>query len=431
MIDRPPPTFDENDRTLVTAGEVTTPAESVPPLAPPPELESPSSPPWSNNLKLVVGLTTAGILMTFLVYFRSILGPLLLALILAFLIQPLALRLTRSDRISWRMSINLIYLVLVVLLLSSFTAAGLAILQQAQSAFGYVENFFNELPTTISTLTHQVISIGPFSFDFAGLDLGTVAQQALDLVRPVLGQAGSIITGLASSTASAAGWGLFILLISYFILSESGQWRGELVHIEVPGYTDDFRRLVAQMVDTWKAFLRGQFIVSSLVIVAYYLLLTILGTRLSLAIAFMAGIAAFVPYVGAFLTWTVAAIIAYFQVDNYFGLSAFWYAMLVVGCCLLLNQIFDNLITPRIMGSSLGVHPAGVLIAAIIATDLIGFVGLMLAAPVLATFSVLWRYITRKMLNLDPWTPRPTRQPPPTSQRLRAMRRWLRQKMQS
>jgi predicted PurR-regulated permease PerM len=371
----------------------------------------------------------AAVVMALLIYFRNLIGPLLLAFILAFLIQPLALRMTRSGRLSWRGAINIVYLVLLVLVLSSFTAAVVAIIQQAQSAVGYVENFVNNLPQTIETLSHQTFTFGPFSFDFTSFDLGAVAQQALDIVRPIVGQAGNLLTSLASSTAGAAGWGLFILLISYFILSESGQWRGELVHIEVPGYTADFQRLVAEMVGTWKAFLRGQFIISTLVVISYYLLLTILGTRLSLVIAFMAGVSAFVPYVGAFVTWTVTAIVAYFQVDNYFGLSSFWYALLVVGCCLLLNQVFDNLVSPRIMGSTLGVHPAGVLVTAIVATDLIGFVGLMLAAPVLATVSVLWRYVTRKMLDLDPWAPVPSRRPPMSPVRWQAMQRWLRQKL--
>ena len=79
--------------------------------------------------------------------------------------------------------------------------------------------------------------------------------------------------------------------------------------------------------------------------------------------------------------------------------------LLVLGCCLALNQVFDSYITPRVMGHTLGVHPAGVLIAAIIATDLIGLVGLVLAAPVLATVTLLGRYIIRKMLDMDPWPP--------------------------
>ena len=149
--------------------------------------------------------------------------------------------------------------------------------------------------------------------------------------------------------------------------------------------------------------MRGQLILSLLVVLSYYFLLTILGTRLALAIAIMAGAARFVPYLGPLVTWTVTAIVAFLQTSNYFGLEPLQYAALVVGLCFLLDQIFDNLVSPRLLGQTLGVHPAGVLIAAIIATNLIGVIGLVLAAPVLATLGLLARYTGRKMFDLDPW----------------------------
>jgi predicted PurR-regulated permease PerM len=84
-------------------------------------------------------------------------------------------------------------------------------------------------------------------------------------------------------------------------------------------------------------------------------------------------------------------------------LEQYQYTILVVSIAILVDQIFDQLISPRIFGDTLGVHPAAVLVAAIIATNLIGLVGLVLAAPVLATLNLVGRYILRKMFDLDPW----------------------------
>ena len=64
------------------------------------------------------------------------------------------------------------------------------------------------------------------------------------------------------------------------------------------------------------------------------------------------------------------------------------------------------------MGHTLGVHPAAVLVAAIIAANLIGIIGLVLAAPVLATINLVGRYVVRKMFDLDPW-PEPEIEPEP------------------
>jgi predicted PurR-regulated permease PerM len=110
------------------------------------------------------------------------------------------------------------------------------------------------------------------------------------------------------------------------------------------------------------------------------------------------------------------------QASNYFNMQSWHYVILVLGLCFLLDQIFDNLISPRVIGQTLGLHPAAVLIAAIIAANLLGIIGLVLAAPVLATVLLLGRYASRKMLDLDPWPP----EPEPAPRQPQAMERLFR-----
>jgi predicted PurR-regulated permease PerM len=84
-------------------------------------------------------------------------------------------------------------------------------------------------------------------------------------------------------------------------------------------------------------------------------------------------------------------------------LEAWAYTLIVLGLAILLDQILDNIVVPKFFGERLGVHPAAVMVAAIVATNLIGLIGLLLAAPVLASLNLLTRYVSRKMLDLDPW----------------------------
>jgi predicted PurR-regulated permease PerM len=390
------------------------------------------SPRWGSNTKLIIGLTVVAMMAALFIYFRTIIGPLLLAFILAYLYQPIAARLNSSLHLPWRTSVNLIYILTLILLVGVVTIAGLALIQQAQSLIIFVDNFIQDLPQLVNNLATQTYMIGPFPLDFSQFDLQAAVQQLLGMVQPLVGQAGNLVARFAASAATTIGWALFILLVSYFMLSESGRVREDLVRIEIPGYNADSQRLISELTHIWDAFLRGQLLISFLIVVSYYVLLTILGTRLSMVIALMAGIAAFIPYIGPLITWIITAIIAYLQAGNYFGLDPAVYAILVLGCCLALNQVFDSYITPRIMGHTLGVHPAGVLIAAIIATDLIGLVGLVLAAPVLATVTLLGRYIIRKMLDMDPWPPVKVKPRVTVSiwlrlaRRFQAISRWLR-----
>jgi predicted PurR-regulated permease PerM len=147
--------------------------------------------------------------------------------------------------------------------------------------------------------------------------------------------------------------------------------------------------------------------------------------RFAFGIAILAGLARFVPYLGPITVLIVTALVAYFQVDNYFGLQPVYYMLLVIIAVYLTDQIFDNLVSPRIFGRTLNVHPAAILIAALIFTNLIGVIGLVLAAPVVATINLVSRYVFRKMFDLDPWEESGSR---PLVSRVAPVYRWIRLK---
>ncbi len=370
----------------------------------------PESPKWGSTTKTVVGLAVIAMIAALVVYFRNIVGPLLLAFIIAFLLHPLCGGLHKTFKLSWRMSVNIIYLVLILILISLIALSGFAIIQQAQSLVNSVDNFIQTLPELVRDLATRTYSLGPYTFTFSKADLESLTNQLLGTVRPLIGQAGTLLGKFAASAATSLAWVLFSLVISYFLLSESGQWRESLIYFEIPGYNADVQILIQKLSATWDAFLRGQLLISLMVIASYYLMLTMLGTRLTLVIALMAGLARFLPYIGPLITWTVTGIVAFLQVGNYFGLESVTYTILVLGCCVLLDQVYDNLVVPRVIGRTLGLHPAGVLIAALIAARLIGLIGLVLAAPVLATIMLGGRYIGRKMFDLPPWPPEQERE---------------------
>jgi predicted PurR-regulated permease PerM len=375
------------------------------------ETPNPNSPRWTSTFKMIVGLTIAGILMAMLIYFRSIIGPLLLAFILTYLLHPLAALLNTHTKLSWRGSVNIIYLILLIILITSSTITGFAAVQQIQSLIKVIERFVNDLPNLIDNLSNQIILIGPFSIDLRQFtDLGQLGDQVISTLQLLIGRAGTVVGTLASATASTIGWGLFILVISYFVLADTGKVPNILDYINIPGYSYDIQRVSSALERIWNVFLRGQLMIVILVIISYTILLSILGVRYAFAIAILAGLARFVPYVGPAITYIVLGLVTLFQGGNYFNLQSIFYTALCIVLSIILDQIFDNLVSPRIMGRSLGVHPAAVLVVAIIAANLIGLIGLLLAAPTLASVTLLGRYVVSKMFDRDPWIdlPEPT-----------------------
>lgn len=370
------------------------------------EVEKPNhnSPKWNSTFKLVVGLTIAAFVVAMLIYFRSIIGPLLLAFILVYLLHPIAAYFDNHTRLSWRASVNIIYLFLIIILVTTFTITGLAAVNQIQSLITVIERFVSDLPELLNQLSGQVILIGPYRLDFSQItDLGQLGQQVISTLQLLIGRAGAIVGTLATATASMVGWSLFILVISYFVLADTGKVPNALDYINIPGYAYDIQKMSSVLGRVWNVFLRGQLMIVILVIISYTILLTALGVKYSFAIAILAGLARFVPYVGPAITYVVLGLVTLFQGGNYFNLQPVVYTALTIGLSIILDQIYDNLVVPRVMGKSLGVHPAAVLVVAIIAANLIGLIGLLLAAPVLASVSLLGRYITDKMLDRDPW----------------------------
>jgi predicted PurR-regulated permease PerM len=368
------------------------------------EKPKPSSPRWNSTFKMIIGLTTAALLIAMLIYFRSIIGPLILAFILIYLLHPLAAFLNSHTPLSWRSSVNIIYIFLLIILITSSTLTGLAAVQQIQSLIKVIGSFVNDLPNLIDKLSVQTIIIGHYRIDLSQFtNLGQFGTQVINTIQSIVGRAGTLVGTLATATASTIAWGGFVLVISYFVLADAGKVPTALDYINIPGYSYDIQRMSTALRRIWNAFLRGQLTIVIMVIISYTILLSILGVRFAFAIAILAGLARFVPYIGPLINYIVLILVTLFQGGNYFNLAPIYYTVLVIGLSILIDQIYDNLVSPRIMGKSLGVHPAAVLVVAIIAFNLIGIIGLVLAAPALASVNLIGRYTVNKMFDRDPW----------------------------
>jgi predicted PurR-regulated permease PerM len=376
---------------------------TAPEPLPQPLNEPAMSPRWGSTLKLIVGLTFAAIIFALFLYFRQILGPLLIAFVITFLLRPAIEWISRTTRFSWKITVNLVFLLLIIVLIFLFTLTGLAVFSQIQNLIKEVETLVATLPKSIADLSKQVIVFGPLSIDLSTLDLAVLSERLLSSVQPLIERLGNLFGTFATSTVSFLGWVAFILIISYFILVDAKKVSGSFLNVDIPGHNADIRRLRLELNLIWNAYIRGQFLIFTMAVGAYTILMSILGVRYAFAIAIMAGLARFVPYLGPAITWTTTALVAFLQGGNYFGLQQVQFTILVIVSAMVVDSIFDNFVSPRIFGASLGVHPAAVLVAAIVAANWIGLVGILLAAPVLATLTLLSRYALRKLLDLDPW----------------------------
>ena len=361
------------------------------------------SPFWSPTTKLVIGLTMAAIAFGLFTSFRAFLGPIFFSIIISYLFYPLAVRIHRYIHIPWRITVTLIYLLTIIGFISLVTWGGITLVEQIQNLISFLQRAVNDLPTFFAELTAQPQVIGPFTLDWARLDFPTLINQALGIVQPILSQAGTLVGTIAGSAAGIIGWSFFAFILSYFIVSETRVESRGSIRLQIPGYDEDFKRISQELSIIWNAFLRGQLIIFIITVTIYTIIMAILGVRYYFGLALLAGLARFLPYIGPVISLSTDAIVAFSQGYTLFGLTPQTYALMVVLTAWFTDAIIDNFISPRIFSNALRIHPAAVMVSALVGFNLMGIIGIVLAAPVLATVKLVFDYTVRKLLDMDPW----------------------------
>jgi predicted PurR-regulated permease PerM len=180
----------------------------------------------------------------------------------------------------------------------------------------------------------------------------------------------------------------------------------------------------------WQAFLRGQLLMGLAVGAATAVILSILGVRFAMGLGLVAGVLEFVPVFGPWITGMISVLVALFQGSNFWGLSPLSFALAVLGASILIQQVENNILYPRIIGHSLNLNPLVVLLALLAAGSLVGVVGLLLAAPTVATLRLVVSYLYWKVVGVSaaepPVTLAPVDRRPSLVRRARALLRGLR-----
>ncbi len=364
---------------------------------------STTSPGWNATTKLVVALTLLAIVAGLLIKFESILPPLILVTILAYLLSPVARLLSNGLRIPWKLAVSLIYGLVIITLLALLTLGGVGLVQQVQSLITLVQQNLENVPSMLADISGRQVPIGPFVLDLRTVDLSVIGNQLLGAIQPLIGQSGAVAGTIAGGAANFLGWAIFVLLVSYFVLLDGDGVGKGFVEINVPGHANDLKRMGSELSYIWNAFLRGQILIMALSAVIYSVVLGLLGVNYAVGLALLAGLARFIPYLGSFTIWSTLFLVTFFQPFKLFDLAPWLYALIVVGIAWLIDMIVDNFVAPRIMAQALKVHPAAVLVATIIGFGLLGILGIIIAAPLLATLQLIGRYFVRKLFDLDPW----------------------------
>lgn len=367
-----------------------------------------SSPPWSASNKRLVLLILLLLLALALYRFRLLLLPLSMAMILAYLIDPLVNQLTKRTPLTRNMSIGVIYLLLVAALVSIPVSTISPIVTQ-------VTNFIHRTPQYISDIGEFfrdpiviaddiVIPVDQLSLDQL---FTTLSSNLVEVVQTLGGQTLSIFGSLASATISTVGWTIMVLFLSFYLVKDHHTLFDSIVKMAPRSYQEDLIQLSEGISVTWNAFLRGQLVLCLVVGTIIFIIALIIGLPNAITLGVIAGLMELIPTFGPILAAIPAVLIAAIQGEaSWLGslMSPFWFAVLVLGIYGFVYQFENYYLVPRIIGHHLKLHPLVVVLGVLAGASVAGVLGILLAAPVLASARLIWLYIYCKLTDQDPFS---------------------------
>jgi predicted PurR-regulated permease PerM len=306
------------------------------------------------------------------------LAPYIVAGVFAYLLHPLVDHLERWG--AHRGLASLLIVTLLVLILIGLILAAVPLIA------GQLDAFIGSLPDYLEATQDWLASQAP----------GLMGDQrflrdTLEAGEETLREHGvTLVAGLVASTARIVDVAIFLVLapiVTFFLLL---QWHAVVAWVDrlLPrAQAPTIRALATDIDGVLGGFVRGQFIVALIMTVYYSGALTLAGLNYAIAVGVVAGIGTLIPIVGA----TVGAVLAIgIALVQFWG---DWYAIGLVAAVYFGGQLVEgNIITPRLVGRHVKLHPVWLLLAFSVFATLFGFLGVLVAVPVAAVAGVLVRF---------------------------------------
>jgi predicted PurR-regulated permease PerM len=323
------------------------------------------------------GLATAGLLFV-LWALGDVILPFLVGAAIAYFLDPVADRLERMG-----LSRVLATVVIFVFLLGVVTVSLLVIIplliQQTNDLIQAAPDLFNQLRTWLTERFPQVMDDG-----------SPLRQSLVSIGETIQARGGELLQQLLTSAAGVVNVLVFLVVVpvvAFYMLLDWDRLVAKIDDLLPRDHADTIRDLAGQIDRTLASFIRGQGTVCLILGTFYAVALMVVGLQFGLVVGLIAGLLTFIPYVGALVGGVLSVGLALFQ---FWG---DWWVIVAVAAIFQVGQMAEgNILTPKLVGSSVGLHPVWLIFALSAFGTLFGFVGMLVAVPVAAAIGVLVRF---------------------------------------
>lgn len=309
--------------------------------------------------------------------------------ILAYLFNPI-INFLESKNINRMIGVILLYLGILCFLL----IFALLVIPRSSSEIKGLMNNMPEYIEKISKVMDEIYNkyystIGELPPLFQGVQQ-VVMENIVGFEHMIMDGLKSFIGGILKTFSKFVSLVLTPILTFYFLVDKN-YFKEKFMNLIPKKNREEYRKLFLEIDRSMSLFVRGRIIMAAYVGVVTAIILSILRIDFALLIGFITGIADIIPYIGPFLGFLPAAFFAYLDSP----IKAIWVSILFV----LIQWAENNILAPKILGDSTGLHPLIVLISIIIGGGIFGVLGMILAVPVVAISIILFKFL-RKKLNI-------------------------------
>lgn len=333
----------------------------------------------SRDFRVLIFLGVLGVLTLVLLFaIRGILGPFILAGILAMMLNPVVNAAERR-RVPRLAAVLALYGVIALLLAAAVFFLVPIVSQEFTSLVAQGPAIASYLQG-LAEKDHVVSILG------VPIDL---RQAYNDSVRNLPGILAGHLSSVVENVFMLVNWifqTLLVSLVAFFLVKDAHTIRRFFRGLVPKGYRTDAHQVADEIYRMLGAYMRGELIICALIGLVTWIALWIVGIPYAFALGIIAGVTAFIPFIGPFLGALPAVAVAAFVSQSS------WKVWAVVILYFVISTVIYNFVSPKVFGDAVHLSPMLVIIAFVVGGYLAGILGLFVAVPVAAALRILFIY---------------------------------------
>jgi len=338
---------------------------------------------------LIITACLFALLIILIFTLKSIIAPLSVAWLIAYIFDPIIDKFQKVIK-----SRSFCIMLLLIFLAIIFIAFILIIIptasEQAQKIINKLPNYQKQLENYFKIIFSKIQARYPESFNLIWQkSLSIIQQQAPRLLEPIIRFLYYMFSGLVNFILGFLNI-IIIPIVSYYLLKDFDKINKKIIDLVPIKYQGSFIEIMKEIDDVLGSFLRGQLIVSLILGIIYILGLSILQVPMAFTIGLIGGLANMVPYLGLVVGLLPSIVLSAIEHQS---LSKILWIIAVFAFAQILE---GTIISPRLIGGKVKLHPVIVILAIMVGGSLLGFVGLIISIPACAIFMVILRKIISK-----------------------------------